>query len=202
MWLKWLEVLKVSRRVRLSLKVKCESLSRVWLFAIPWTVAHQAPLSMASLYHLQILFCILVELRLVLGQQSDPEDTDLFCRSSWKTVQPPHQSGLMMSKTSHSIWIWFSYSYLYLLRRKTSGPGMIITETTSADPSQFIQHTFILLLHTQLHRTLRNAWSTVADWRKALETGVPLNWWLWLRLLFPADKNHNSLMKSWSPLCH
>ena len=25
---------------------KCQSLSRVWLFAIPWTVAHQAPLSM------------------------------------------------------------------------------------------------------------------------------------------------------------
>lgn len=39
---------------------------------------------------------------------------------------------------------------------------------------QFIQHTFIPLLYMQLHRTLRNAWSTVADWRKALETGVLL----------------------------
>ena len=28
------------------LKVKVKSLSRVWLFATPWTVAHQAPLSM------------------------------------------------------------------------------------------------------------------------------------------------------------
>ena len=27
-------------------KVKVKSLSRVWLFATPWTVAHQAPLSM------------------------------------------------------------------------------------------------------------------------------------------------------------
>ena len=29
-----------------SLKVKVKSLSRVQLFATPWTVAHQAPLSM------------------------------------------------------------------------------------------------------------------------------------------------------------
>ena len=28
------------------LKVKVKSLSRVWLFATPWTVAHQAPPSM------------------------------------------------------------------------------------------------------------------------------------------------------------
>ena len=28
------------------MKVKVKSLSRVWLFATPWTVAHQAPLSM------------------------------------------------------------------------------------------------------------------------------------------------------------
>ena len=30
----------------LSMKVKVKSLSRVWPFATPWTVAHQAPLSM------------------------------------------------------------------------------------------------------------------------------------------------------------
>ena len=30
----------------LSWKVKLKSLSRVWLFATPWTVAYQAPLSM------------------------------------------------------------------------------------------------------------------------------------------------------------
>ena len=29
-------------------KVKVKSLSRVWLFATPWTAAHQAPLSMGS----------------------------------------------------------------------------------------------------------------------------------------------------------
>ena len=29
-------------------KVKVKSLSRVWLFAIPWTAAHQGPLSMES----------------------------------------------------------------------------------------------------------------------------------------------------------
>ena len=29
-------------------KGKCQSLSRVWLFVTPWTVAHQAPLSMDS----------------------------------------------------------------------------------------------------------------------------------------------------------
>ena len=33
-------------KIRITLKVKVKSLSRVRLFATPWTVAHQAPPSM------------------------------------------------------------------------------------------------------------------------------------------------------------
>ena len=40
-------------------KVKVESLSRVWLLAIPWTAAYQAPISISltgPLYHLKLCF--------------------------------------------------------------------------------------------------------------------------------------------------
>ena len=35
----------------MKVKVKAKSLSRVWLFTIPWTAAHQAPLSMGLSRH-------------------------------------------------------------------------------------------------------------------------------------------------------
>ena len=37
---------KISHDITYKVKVKVKSLSRVRLFAIPWTVAYQAPLSM------------------------------------------------------------------------------------------------------------------------------------------------------------
>ena len=38
--------LTFGHKIILLLKVKVKSLSRVWLFATPWTVAYQAPMSM------------------------------------------------------------------------------------------------------------------------------------------------------------
>ena len=41
-----LSAIRVVSSAYLKVKVKMKSLSRVWLFATPWTVAHQAPQSM------------------------------------------------------------------------------------------------------------------------------------------------------------
>ena len=42
----WWNLTPKKSEIGLSLSMKVKSLSRVWLFATPWTVAHQAPLSM------------------------------------------------------------------------------------------------------------------------------------------------------------
>ena len=86
---------------------KCQSLSRVWLFATPWTVAHQAPLSMefsskntgvGSLSLLQGIFLTqelnkgLLQHRQILyslSHQGSPREEILRCHFTFKkrTIQ-------------------------------------------------------------------------------------------------------------------
>ena len=118
-----------------SEKVKLKSLSHVWLFATPWTVAYQAPLSM-GFFQARILEWVAISfsrrsfqprdwtrVSRIAGRCFTIRTTRLASRPGIKTMPPALGTGSLISNSlvkSFSIFLnfyWDSYRLIYKCKK-------------------------------------------------------------------------------------